>query len=296
MISLEHEIPQNIRKQIAIMQKGEITEHFVYLNIAKRLKKSPENQKIVQRIAAEEKGHYELWTRILGSPAKPNRLKIFWYGILNFLLGYTFTLKVMEAGENRAQINYGEIGKFVPDAQRIAKDEEAHESELINLLDEERLNYVGSMVLGLNDALVELTGALAGLTFAVSDAKYIVLSGLITGIAASFSMAASEYLSSKADGRPDALKSSVYTGIAYLLTVAILILPYLLLGSQRFAALGIMLGSVVLIIFFFNYYISVAKSLPFKSRFLQMLGISLGVAGFSFLIGMIAKQILGIDL
>jgi VIT1/CCC1 family predicted Fe2+/Mn2+ transporter len=290
------EIPQNIRTQLAVMQKSEITEHFVYQNIAKRLKKSPENQKIIQNIAMAEKGHYEIWTHILGTPAKPNRLKIFWYGILNFFLGYTFTLKIMERGEGRAQVNYDEIGKYVADAKQIAKDEETHESELIGLLDEERLNYVGSMVLGLNDALVELTGALAGLTFAVSDARYIVLSGLITGIAASFSMAASEYLSSKSDGRPDALKSAVYTGIAYLITVAVLILPYLLLGSQRFAALGIMLASVVLIIFFFNYYISVAKSIPFKSRFLQMLGISLGVAGFSFLIGFLAKEILGISL
>ncbi|HOW38771.1 MAG TPA: VIT1/CCC1 family protein [Candidatus Izemoplasmatales bacterium] len=293
---METTIPKEIRKQIVAMQRGEITEHYVYQNIAKRLKKSPENQKILLKIAAEEKAHYELWTRYLGTPGKPSVLKIIWFSILNFFLGYTFTLKIMERGESNAKINYGEIGKYVPDAEKIAMDEDVHEHELIQLLDEERLNYVGSMVLGLNDALVELTGALAGLTFAVQNSSYIVLSGLITGIAASFSMAASEYLSSKADGRADALKSSVYTGIAYLITVFLLILPYLLLGSQRFLALGIMLATVVLIIFFFNYYISVAKDLKFRSRFLQMLGISLGVAGFSFLVGFIAKLVLGIEL
>ena len=52
---------------------------------------------------------------------------------------------------------------------------------------------------GLNDALVELTGALAGLTFAFKDSRTIALAGLITGISASFSMAASDYLSNKAD-------------------------------------------------------------------------------------------------
>jgi VIT1/CCC1 family predicted Fe2+/Mn2+ transporter len=260
---MEQVIPKETRKQIIAMQRGEITEHFVYLNIAKRLKKSPENQKILLKIAAEEKAHYELWTHYLGTPGKPFVFKIIWFSIMNFFLGYTFTLKIMERGESNAKINYGEIGKYVPDAEKIALDEDEHEHELIQLLDEERLNYVGSMVLGLNDALVELTGALAGLTFAVQNSNYIVLSGLITGIAASFSMAASEFLSSKADGRPDALKSSVYTGIAYLVTVFLLILPYLLLGSQRFLALGIMLATVVLIIFFFNYYISVAKGLKF---------------------------------
>lgn len=292
---MELQIPQNIRKQILRMQKGEITEHQIYTRIAKRLKKSPENQKVLLKMAVEEKGHYELWAKYLGTPAKPNHGKVIWFSLLNFFLGYTFALKIMERGERNAKVNYGEIGKFVPDAEKIAKDEETHENELIALLDEERLNYVGSMVLGLNDALVELTGALAGLTFAVTNPTYIVLSGLITGIAASFSMAASDFLSSKADGRPDALKSSVYTGLTYLITVMILISPYLLIANP-FTALGVMLGSVVLIIFFFNYYISVAKNLNFRSRFLQMLGVSLGVAGFSFLVGYLAKIILGVEI
>ena len=292
---MEQLLPDKIRKQIIIMQKGEITEHFVYKNIAKRVK-NPQNKAILEQISNDELGHYELWTSFLKTPAKPCRWKIMGYGIISFFLGYTFTLKIMERGEERAQINYNEISKYVPDAKRIALDEDAHEKELINLLDEERLNYVGSMVLGLNDALVELTGALAGLTFAISDTRLISLSGLITGIAASFSMAASEYLSAKADGRKDAFKSAIYTGIAYIITVAILIMPYLLIQDNRFLALGIMLASVVLIIFFFNYYISVAKDLNFKKRFFQMIIISLGVAALSFLIGTVVKIVLGIDI
>ncbi|MDD4595189.1 MAG: VIT1/CCC1 transporter family protein [Candidatus Izemoplasmatales bacterium] len=292
---MEQLLPDKIRKQIIIMQKGEITEHFVYKNIAKRVK-NPQNKAILEQISNDELGHYELWTSFLKIPAKPCRWKIMGYGIISLFLGYTFTLKIMERGEERAQINYDEISKYVPDAKRIALDEDAHEKELINLLDEERLNYVGSMVLGLNDALVELTGALAGLTFAITDTRLISLSGLITGIAASFSMAASEYLSAKADGRKDAFKSAIYTGIAYIITVAILIMPYLLIQNNRFLALGIMLTSVVLIIFFFNYYISVAKDLNFKKRFFQMIIISLGVAALSFLIGTVVKIVLGIDI
>jgi len=294
---MEHLIPENIRKQIQIMQKGEITEHFVYAHIAKRVKNA-ENKKILENISRDEKGHYELWTSYLGTPAKPNRFKILWFSLLNFLLGYTFTLKIMEKGENNANINYSEIGKYVPDAEQIAKDEDAHEKELINMLDEERLNYVGSMVLGLNDALVELTGALAGLTLANVASDYISLSGLITGIAASFSMAASEYLSAKADGRKDAFKSAIYTGIAYIITVGLLILPYLLIPSTvesgKYISLGIMLATVVLIIFFFNYYISVAKDYNFKKRFVQMVAISLSVTVISFLIGKLASLLLGI--
>ena len=115
----------------------------------------------------------------------PGSLKVFFYFIVSKLLGLTFGLKLMERGEEGAQINYSAITEHVPEAQRILEDEKKHEDELLSLIDEERLNYVGSIVLGLNDALVELTGTLAGLTFALQNTKLIALAGLITGIAAS---------------------------------------------------------------------------------------------------------------
>jgi len=156
---------------------------------------------------------------------------------------------------------------------------------------------VGSMVLGLNDALVELTGSLAGFTFAMQNTRLIALSGLIIGISATFSMASSEFLAARSEGRSDALKSCTYTGIAYLITVILLILPYLLLGTAQYiAALVCMLAIVILIIAGFTYYTSVAQDQPFKSRFLEMACISVSVAVISFVVGILAKQFLGVDI
>ena len=61
-------------------------------------------------------------------------------------------------------------------------------------------------------------------------------------------------------------------------------------------ALGTMLVTVVLIILVFTYYISVAKDLDFKKRFWEMALISLSVAAFSFVIGLLVKEALGIDI
>jgi len=156
---------------------------------------------------------------------------------------------------------------------------------------------VGSMVLGLNDALVELTGSLAGFTFAMQNTRLIALSGLIIGISATFSMASSEFLAARSEGRSDAFKSCTYTGIAYLITVILLILPYLLLGTTQYvAALLCMLAVVILIIAGFTYYTSVAQDQPFKPRFLEMAGISISVAVISFFVGILAKKFLGVDL
>ncbi|MEG2082956.1 MAG: rubrerythrin family protein, partial [Oscillospiraceae bacterium] len=75
----------------------------------------------------------------------------------------------------------------VPEAAQISHEEEIHENALIEMLDEERLQYVGSMVLGLNDALVELTGTIAGMTFALMNTRLVALSGIITGVSATLS-------------------------------------------------------------------------------------------------------------
>jgi len=164
------------------------------------------------------------------------------------------------------------------------------------MLDEERLQYVGSMVLGLNDALVELTGSLAGFTFALQNTRLIALSGLIIGISATFSMASSEFLAARSEGRDDALKSCSYTGTAYLITVVLLVAPYLIFGNAQYLiALACMMLIVVLIIAGFTYYTSVAQDQPFKSRFLEMALISISVAVLSFVVGVLAKKFLGVD-
>lgn len=277
-------------------QQTEVTESEVYRRIAARTK-SEHDRGVLLRLSAEEASHAAIWRRYTGEDRKPRRLLVFWRVFLSVLFGFTFVFKLMERGEDRAQRAYGSIAREVPEAAKIAAEESAHENALLDMLDEERLKYVGSMVLGLNDALVELTGTLAGLTLAMQNTRLIALSGLITGISATLSMASSEFLSAKSEGRGDALKSCLYTGAAYVVTVALLILPYLLFDPAHYLyALACMIAVVVVIILVFNYYISVAKSLPFARRFGEMALISLGVAAISFGIGLLVKQWLGVDL
>lgn len=199
------------------MQVGELTEHLIYTRVADIVeKKSPENAAVLRRVGEEERRHAAIWAAYTGFEAKPDLHKVRRTVLLARVFGFTFAMKKMESGEESAQKTYGRLFAEVPEAERICADEERHEQELLAMLDEERLHYVGSMVLGLNDALVELTGTLAGLTFAMQNNKLVALSGLITGASATLSMASSEYLSARSEGRQDALKSCVYTGIAYL--------------------------------------------------------------------------------
>lgn len=293
---MEKVISKKAMDIIKKMQQSELTESVIYAEISK-FAKGEENKSTLLRLSAEEKAHYEIWKKYTEIEMKPQKGKILKYKLLARILGFTFAVKLMENGEKGSQKEYDLLEKEVEESIQIKQQEEEHENALLGMLDEERLQYVGSMVLGMNDALVELTGSLAGFTLAMQNTRLIALSGLIMGISATFSMASSEFLAAKSEGQSDAFKSCCYTGIAYLITVALLVAPYLLMGSHQYmTALLMMLALVILIIAGFTYYISVAQGTKFKPRFLEMSLISISVAVISFFVGILAKRFLGVDL
>ncbi len=288
------QLSEDIRKKVILFQQTEITEYHIYKRLSKRIK-SEENAKILDQIAEDELRHYKGWKEYTKEEIQPRWFFVWFYYIVSMLFGFTFGVKLMEMGEQAAQKNYADVAKAIPEATKYQAEEDKHEHQLIEMLDEERLQYAGSVVLGLNDALVELTGALAGLTLALQNTKLIALSGLITGIAASLSMAASEYLSTRSEKTSKhPVRAAIYTGIAYISTVTLLILPYLLLDNY-YIDLAISLSTAVIIIAVFNYYISVAKGESFRERFIEMAGLSLSVAAFSFVIGYFIRLWLGIE-
>lgn len=293
-------IDAQLKETLKQLQVSEITERATYLKIAKFIKNDA-NRTTLLKIADEEKKHYDIWKKYSGTDMPASTFLVFYYTMVARLFGFTFAIKLMEKRLNRKKL-YDEttqriLMEQVPETISVYKDELEHEKKLIGMLDEERLQYVGSMVLGLNDALVEFTGSLAGYTFAMQSNQLISLAGLITGISATLSMAASEFLSARSEGSKSPMKAAAYTGIAYFMTVVLLILPYLTLPEDAYGlALGIMLVMVIVIIAAFNYYISVAKDLSFKKQFTEMAVISLSVAAVSFVIGLLVKQFLGIEI
>jgi len=288
-------IDPSTRQKFLTFQRNELTEYHIYRELAKVTKNSA-NRDVLNRIANDELRHYEQLKKATGQEVSRDRFKIWKYVLISRLLGLTFGIKLMEAGEANAQTGYDDFEDEFEPAGLMSADENEHEQELIGLLDEERLQYTGSVVLGLNDALVELTGALAGFTLALQNTKLIAMTGAITGIAAALSMATSEYLSTKAEEtEKHPLKASVYTGIAYIFTVLVLIAPYLIFQNY-YVCLGITLILGIGIIASFNYYIAVAKDLNFRKRFLEMSCLSLGVAAISFLVGFLLRKFTGIEI
>ncbi len=287
-------ISPEIQRQVLVFQKTEITEYHIYRRLARRM--TGKNREVLEKIALDEKRHAGIWQNYTGVEVGPARIMMFFHLLLAWVFGITFSIKIMERNEESAEAAYGSIADTVPEARQIMHEEEEHEKALMDLLDEERLKYIGSMVLGLNDALVELTGALAGFTFALADGRVVGVAGIITGVAATLSMGASEFLSQRSEGGDlNPLKAAIYTGIAYLITVTLLVAPFFISGNVYLALLW-SLFHALLVILFFSYFVSVVRDAPFRPAFLEMAAISFGVAAVSFLIGLAARRFLPVDI
>jgi vacuolar iron transporter family protein len=249
---LQKTVEKEMTNAILAAQKSEITELFVYRKLSHSAM-DHHNKSVLKQISDEELKHYDFWKEYTRQDAKPNTVSLWKYFLISRIFGITFGIKLMEKVEGKAEAIYEEISKYVPAAIDIEKDEKEHERKLIDLIDEERLKYVGSKVLGLNDALVEFTGALAGFTLAFRNTRLIAMAGFITGIAASLSMAASEYLSTKSEETTrDPFKASVYTGSAYVMTVLFLIFPYVIFTDYYFC-LGFTLFNAIIVILIFTF-------------------------------------------
>ncbi len=273
-------------------QQQELDGAALYKKISEFTRNDTERETLLA-ISCDEYKHAAIFGKYSGYSLRPNSVWVNFYAGAAHLLGYTFIIKVFERTEDKGINAYQKNIDLIPELTDILKDEEMHEHSLLGMLDEERLQYIGDIVLGMNDALVELTGSLAGYTLAMQNTRLIAMAGLITGVSATLSMAASGYFSSRESGNRNAGKSAAYTGVAYLITVTLLIMPYLLfspkaylcaLMSTLFVALGIIAG--------FNFYTSVVKGRPFRRSFLAMAAISLSVAAISFTVGLVVKNIL----
>ncbi len=60
--------------------------------------------------------------------------------------------------------------------------------------------------------------------------------------------------------------------------------------------LGFTIFNAVVVIFIFTFYISVARGISFRNRFSEMVLISLGVAALTFLITLLIKVFLNVEI
>lgn len=273
-------------------QRNEITEHILYGALAKRLK--GKNREILRKISADELRHYHFFRKITGRDVRPSYVKIYFYRLVSRLFGITFTMKMMGNGEDQAGHDYAEVEGMVPGIRKIIGEEVKHEESLMAEVEEGVITHLGSMVLAINNSIQEITGIVVGLTFALASSLLVAKTALISGMAATLAMVASEYLSQKAEAGDagEAFRAALYTGIVYVFVVAAIVSPYFIFESH-YAALAAALCAVIVIVSVFTFFMSVVKGLRYRTALFEVTSITVAVVALSLALGMVIRLISG---
>ncbi len=281
---------------ILAQQQSEANDHAVYLALS-LVSGDAANRGVLEKIAAEEQSHYTFLHGVTGVELSANRWIVWIYVWMARLMGVSFALRLMERREDGSRDFYMKLSAQYPEAIRIYNEEAEHESQLIGMLNDRKLAYAGAIVLGMNDALVELTGTLSGIALAFDKSIAVGITGLIMGIAASLSMAGSAYLESRENTTDEIspVTYALYTGISYIVTTILLVFPFFVFDNIVEATV-LMLVMALVSILSYSFYISVAKELSFRKRVAEMSFITFGVAIISFGIGYTVKHVWGIDI
>ncbi|MGZ4920547.1 MAG: VIT1/CCC1 transporter family protein [Halobacteriota archaeon] len=256
-------IDESAQKRVLKAQQMEITEYELYQKLAKTAKEH-ENREVLTHIAQDQLRYYTQLKAVTDQDITPSAFDLYAYYWIARVFGVIFMMKLREFAIRR---RYTSLAGAYPDVVSACPREMGHIASLRDSMTEERLLYMGALVLGLNDAIVEITGAVAGFTFALQSTTLIALASIITGIAGALSMASSEYLEKQSESAAlSAAKAAVYTGGSYLLTAAILVAPYFFFSSYL-TALAWMLVFAFVIIAFFSVYSAFLTNQRFSSRF-----------------------------
>jgi len=280
--------------------KDEYVDYMIYSYLAKHEKK-PHLKRIVEKLAQDELRHYEFWKKLVGKDCAQKVPKWYLVGIrlMRKVMGLTFTLKWLEKHEESVIERYKAFlpnleGPLREELEKIIAEEEEHENKLMSSIEETMVKYMSFIVLGLADAIVEITGVHAGMLGVTTSTIIAGVTGLVVGFSAAISMSSAAYLQAKHDPERHPLTSAVLTGIAYILAVVLLALPYFATHNMAVAfTASILLG--IGLIAYFTYYSAVVFDRNFTREFLESSGLMIATAFGAFLFGEALGQLFGLQ-
>ncbi len=290
---------QKLAKVAEAKMSDEFTDSALYARLADTVDPSSPFADVLKRLSDTERRHYEFWKKYApGREPRLNGAKVGWTLLLRRLFGLTFASRYLDRHEGSVVKEYKGLAPLIPEGDRkefdeMVADEEAHEKEFAGRIQSSAVTYISFIVLGLADALVEITGIHAGSLGIYDRTEYAGLAGVIAGAAASLAMASAAFAQAKQGFEGSARLSAAYTGVSYFVTAIILATPYFL-TRDMYVALGSSLTLAVIILATVTYYSTVISGKPFFGDFAAILGIMLAVTVVLYAFGYFAGVATGI--
>ena len=283
-------VDAELYKVARVRMSHEYTDSALYERLSRTVDPGSPFRDVLLQLSATENGHYEFWGKYVpGAKPRLNRLKLYWILFLRHVLGLTFASRYLDRHEASVVKEYQALAELIPPGDKTAfeamvADEREHENEFAQKIESSAIRYISFVVLGLADALVEITGIHAGSLGIYQQTRVAGLAGIVAGAAASLAMASAAYAQAKQGFKGSAKLSAVYTGVSYFVTAIILATPYFVFEGQLLALTTSMILAVV-IVTLITYYSTVISAKPFLRDFLEITLIMFGVTAALYLFG-----------
>ncbi|MEM4219360.1 MAG: VIT1/CCC1 family protein [Candidatus Caldarchaeum sp.] len=253
---------------------NEYKDYMVYTLLA-RIEKNGDRKELLEKLAQIEKTHFDFWgSRSPDYRPSVSRVYLFLVAVLRMLFGVVFVVKMLENHERQTLQNYVAIAEKLEEddperlkIEKIIKEESQIETSLVSSIDEAIVKYVGFLMLGLADAIIEVTGVQAGFLGVTNSAPVAGLAGLLVGVAASISMGAAAYLQARQSSSENASIPGILTGAVYFVTVCFIASPFFIIPNLIIAFIASITVSALLVAFF-SFFISVVQERSFRKEFL----------------------------
>ncbi|ASI14062.1 VIT family transporter [Candidatus Mancarchaeum acidiphilum] len=295
--------------------KGELMHHYVYSRLSV-METDKELKEILKKLSKTEEQHAELWKEVLDiehihlrkTKATPTLALILF---LRKIFGLTLLINLIEYGERDLysklkyiikENNFSEKEKKI--IGKIEEDERENEKPIEDkiLKMSPVLNNIRDIIFGMNDGLVEVTAAVAGLGSALYYANYILLGGFIIALSGTMSMAGGAFLSTeyeknlnikKDDNKPKS--SAMYVGLAYILGSLFPLSPFIF-GINGYFGIAISLIITAIVLSIVASIISIISNKSISKSVTKTLIISMGAATVTIILGYYARVFLHITI
>jgi len=280
----------------------EYTDYMVYKRLSESSRtKDPKFKEILTTLSSTEFKHYQFWKKYSpDTKVSVSTWTVYLTLFLRLIFGTTFAIKYLEKHESAVIKRYKSVKSSIPEADQrefdeMVRDEEEHENTFMDQMQGRYLKYISFIILGLADAIVEISGIHAGSLGIYHSTEITGLAGIVAGAAASIAMASAAYAQAKQGFQGSATISALFTGVSYFINAIILAAPYFVTGSQ-IVAISTSVVLAVFIIAFISYYNSVVSQSHFLRDFGELAGIMLGASAALFLFGLLIRSVFGITI
>lgn len=272
----------------------EFNDSALYKRLSTTVAEDSPFASVLKQLSATEDKHYEFWKKYAPEEKpKVDGLRLAWVLFLRRVLGLTFASRYLDRREASTVKEYQAIAGLIPVEDKAAfeemvADEQEHEKEFAQRVESNTVRYISFVVLGLADALVEISGIHAGSLGIYNKTELAGLAGVVAGAAASLAMASAAYAQAKQGFHGSARLSAIYTGVSYFVSAVLLATPYFLTRSMVYA-LSTSLVLAVVMLALTTYYSAVIANQRFTKDFLKILGVLLGATVALYLFGYVVR-------